>query len=106
MIGAKDMQKFKIVVFFGLISIVLTAGRSLALSNEELIDFLITQNEAAKAKIASVSYKIEWESEVDTKKGHRINKASGEVKMKGDNRWSSFKAHASIPESGWQQDQT
>ena len=75
-------------------------------AGDDLLKFLIGQNEAAKEKIKTAEYKVQWTGDTETKEGLRHDEGFGEVKMKGDWRFSTQECNASIPATGWQQKQT
>ncbi len=76
------------------------------MSNEDLLNFLIEQNEAARDKIKTAEYDVSWTSFVDIQEGRRQNNATGHVKRKGKWRYSTYENDASIPVTGWQQKQS
>lgn len=77
-----------------------------AYCQEDLLNFLIEQNEAAREKIKTAEYKVKWTVDDETKEGLRHDEAFGEVKMKGDWRFSTQELNASIPSTGWKQKQS
>lgn len=75
-------------------------------ASDELVHYLIKKNSEARKKISSASYRVEFHSELETKKGKRINHGHGLVRLKGNYRWSTFENYAQIPQAGWQQKQS
>jgi len=92
----------RLIVIFVLIIVFSQA----AYCQEDLLNFLIEQNEAAKEKIKTAEYKVKWTANDETKEGLRQDEGLGEVKMKGDWRLSTQELDASIPATGWSQKQT
>lgn len=88
------------------VSVLVMVLQQAAHCQEDLLNFLIEQNEAAKEKIRTIQYKVKWTTNVEVKKGLRHNEGFGEVKMKGDWRYSTHECNASIPATGWEQKQT
>lgn len=72
----------------------------------DLLKSLIEQNEAARAKIKTAAYRVKWTMDFELKEGLRHDEGFGEVKMKGDWRYSTQDCNASIPATGWKQRQT
>jgi len=92
----------RLIAVFILVIVLLQAAHS----QEDLLNFLIEQNEAAKEKIKTAEYKVKWTQNLEVKEGLRHNEGFGEVKMKGDWRLSTQECNASVPATGWKQKQT
>lgn len=75
-------------------------------SQDELLSFLIEQNEAAKEKVRTAEYQVNWTRRDKTEEGLRHGKGLGEVKIKGDWRLSTQENNVSIPATGFTQKQT
>ena len=88
---------------FSLVTIILLQA---AHCRGDLLKFLIEQNEAARAKIKTAAYGVKWIMDFELKEGLRHDGGFGEVKMKGDWRYSTQDCNASIPGTGWRQRQT
>jgi hypothetical protein len=73
---------------------------------DDLLNFLIEQNEAAREKIKTAEYTVKWTADLEVKEGLRHNEGTGEVKMKGDWRLSTQECDASIAATGWSQKRT
>ncbi len=95
------MLKRLVVVF-----LMVLAFSQVAFCQDDLLNFLIEQNEAAREKVKTAEYKVKWTSDLETTKGFRNNKGFGEVKIKGDLRFSTQECDVSIPATGWQQKHT
>lgn len=61
---------------------------------EDLLKFLIEQNEAARQKIRSYSYTISLEWKDESKADQPALKGEGEVKRRGDYLWSKYRRTA------------
>ena len=77
-----------------------------AFSQEDLLNFVIEQNESAREKIKTAEYKVKWTSYTELDEGRRHNKGFGQVKIKGQWRYSTYEIDASVPATGWEQKQT
>jgi hypothetical protein len=88
---------------FALVTVILLQAAN---CRGDLLKSLIEQNEAARAKIKTAEYKVKWTQNVEVKEGLRRNEGFGEVKMKGDWRYSTQECNASVSATGWKQKQT
>jgi hypothetical protein len=92
----------RVIIFAFMILIPLQAAHC----REDLLSFLIEQNEAAREKIKTAKYRVKWTQDVETKDEPRHNGGFGEVKIKGDWRFSIHENNVSIPTTGFKQKQT
>jgi hypothetical protein len=95
------MFKKFIVVFIIVIGLPQTAH-----CRDDLLEFLIEKNEAAGKKIKTAEYRVKWTANLEVKDGRRHNEGFGEVKIKGNWRYSTQECNASVPATGWKQKQT
>ncbi|MBE0536518.1 MAG: hypothetical protein IH624_12705 [Phycisphaerae bacterium] len=86
--------------------VLLAVLSQVASSQEDLLNFLIEQNEAAREKIKTADYRVTWAGSAETKEGLRLDRGSGKVKLKGAWRLSIQENNASIAATGWGQKQT
>ena len=93
----------KVMSYLITVFILITVLASETFSQEDLLNFVIEKNEAAREKIRTIEYKVKWTSYTQVNEGQRYNKGFGEVKIKGQWRYSTYEIDASIPTTGWQQ---
>lgn len=84
-------------------------------THPQLLEYLITQNEATRERIHSIHYHFDWNSEsiIDStppidipgfKNGaQRVSIGTGDMIISGECRWSSYITLSTIPESDWNQ---